>query len=97
MNDSRSLSAPDPVREATGVVSRALRSETRDAVSDAIDEMSGKDREILVLRGIEEMSYAVIAIKLDVSEGALKVRYHRALRRLRGHLPEDLVAAMEDA
>jgi RNA polymerase sigma-70 factor (ECF subfamily) len=81
---------------ASGVVTKAVRAETRDAVSRAIEAMPEADREILVLRGIEQMSYAIIAAKLNATEGALRVRFHRALERMAAHLPPELVEAMRD-
>lgn len=69
----------------------AAQRETVRVVGKALDAMPDSAREILVLRGIEQLSYAVISAKLDVAEGALRERYRRALQKLRGALPQSIL------
>ena len=52
--------------------------------------LSDEDRQIIVLRGIEQLPYKVIASNLGVADSALMMRYSRALKRLREHLPSDV-------
>lgn len=59
------------------------KQENRDFVRKALALLSDRDREVLVLRFLEEMPAADAAAVLNVSEGALRVRVLRALRRLR--------------
>ncbi|MBK8978326.1 MAG: sigma-70 family RNA polymerase sigma factor [Planctomycetes bacterium] len=52
----------------------------------ALDELSDKHREIIVLRHVEELEYAQIAAVLDVPVGTVMSRLFHARRRLRGLL-----------
>jgi RNA polymerase sigma factor (sigma-70 family) len=76
----------------SGAVTRAVRRENQDAVRAAIDELDETDREIVILRGIERDPVGQIAAVLGVSENLVSVRYRRALDKLRGLLPADVVA-----
>ena len=67
----------------------AQRQELCDRVRAALDRLPERDREVLVLRYLEQMSTAEIAAVLGTTAGAVKVRHLRALERLRGLLPED--------
>jgi RNA polymerase sigma-70 factor (ECF subfamily) len=49
----------------------------------ALLRLAPEDREVLVLTRFEELSHAEIAASLGCSVGAVKVRAHRALARLR--------------
>jgi RNA polymerase sigma-70 factor (ECF subfamily) len=62
---------------------RLLRSELRSRVQAALARLSVTDREVLVLRHLEQLSTRETAAVLGVSEGAVKVRHLRALQRLR--------------
>jgi RNA polymerase sigma-70 factor (ECF subfamily) len=68
---------------------RLIRSEVRQRVRAALEAASPRDREILVLRHLEEMSAAEIAATLGITERAAKARHTRALERLRRLLEED--------
>jgi len=48
-----------------------------------IERLSGRDREVLVLRHLEELSAAEVGAVLGLSEAAVKMRALRALKRLR--------------
>lgn len=76
---------------ATAVISRAVRSERRTAVLAAIEALSDDDREILILRGIEQQPLAAVAAELELEPGTVAVRFHRALKRLRAALPDPVV------
>jgi RNA polymerase sigma-70 factor (ECF subfamily) len=71
----------------------AQRQELCDRVRAALGRLGQRDREVLVLRYLEQMSTAEIAAVLGTTAGAVKVRHLRALERLRGLLPDD---QMED-
>jgi RNA polymerase sigma-70 factor (ECF subfamily) len=68
---------------------RMIRDELRQRVRAALEAASPRDREILVMRHLEEMSAAEIAAALGITERAAKARHTRALERLRGLLNED--------
>jgi RNA polymerase sigma factor (sigma-70 family) len=52
-------------------------------LSMAIDGLSPDNRELLILSRYQRLSYHDIARILDISEGAVKVRIHRALSQLK--------------
>lgn len=62
---------------------RVLREELRGRVRAALDRLAERDREVLVLRHLEQLSTAETAAVLGVTEGAVKLRHLRALDRLR--------------
>jgi RNA polymerase sigma-70 factor (ECF subfamily) len=51
-------------------------------LSRAIDQLKDTDREVLLLRHVEDLGHAEIACLLGVSEEAARQRYGRALDRL---------------
>jgi RNA polymerase sigma-70 factor (ECF subfamily) len=67
---------------------RMIRDELRRRVQAAMEQLAERDREILVMRHLEEMSAAEIAAILGISEGAVRVRLLRALTRLRERLDD---------
>jgi RNA polymerase sigma-70 factor (ECF subfamily) len=65
-----------------------IRNEMRQRLRAALDQLAPHDREILVMRNLEQLCIAEIAEVLGLTEGAVKVRHLRALRRLRTILGE---------
>jgi RNA polymerase sigma-70 factor, ECF subfamily len=63
-----------------------IRREQRERVRAALAELSPSDREILVMRHLEQMETPEIAAALGISEGAVRNRQFRALVRLRSLL-----------
>lgn len=49
----------------------------------AMERLSEESREILVLSKFQELKYVEIAQILDITEGAVKVRVHRAISQLK--------------
>jgi RNA polymerase sigma-70 factor, ECF subfamily len=72
----------DPV---TGLIDRARREEVR----AAIQLLGPEDRELLHLLYVEAADSAEIARRLGIDPGTLRVRKHRALKRLAVLLDED--------
>jgi RNA polymerase sigma-70 factor (ECF subfamily) len=58
-------------------------SEVRRAFEAALTEVDPEDREVLVLREVEDLSYEGIAAVLDVAIGTVRSRLHRARTELR--------------
>jgi len=63
-----------------------LRRELRARVQAALAELPARDREVLVLRYLEQLSNSEIAAVLEITEAAVKMRHLRAVERLRGLL-----------
>jgi RNA polymerase sigma-70 factor (ECF subfamily) len=62
---------------------RAQREERRARVRVALDRLPDRDREVLVLRHLEQLATSEIAAELGVTEATVHTRHLRALRRLR--------------
>jgi len=65
------------------------RQETALRVRAALARLGDRDREVLALRYLEDLSVAEVAERLGISATAAKVRSHRALTRLRVVLEGD--------
>jgi RNA polymerase sigma-70 factor (ECF subfamily) len=69
---------------------RLRREELRGLMQAALAQLAEHDREVLVLRHLEQLSTPEIAAVLGISEGAVYTRHLRALERLRHLLGGDL-------
>jgi RNA polymerase sigma-70 factor, ECF subfamily len=76
--------------DTTGVVTSIVRRERDGAVARVLDELDPDDREIIVLRAIEQNSGAEVAFILGLSEKPVSMRYRRALDRLKARLPSSV-------
>jgi len=70
-----------------------FRKELRRRVQEALGQMKAEDREVLVLRYLEQLDANEIAAIVGISQDAVKMRHLRALKRLRGLLGETLGGA----
>jgi RNA polymerase sigma-70 factor (ECF subfamily) len=68
---------------------RLIRDELRQRIRAALESAPPRDRQILVMRHLEEMSAGEIAASLGITERAAKARHTRALERLRSLLGEE--------
>jgi RNA polymerase sigma-70 factor (ECF subfamily) len=75
--------------DTTGPGGQLNERERNERVRAALDQLPDRDREVLVLRYLEDLSTADTAAVLGCSEGAAKVRLLRAVRRLRDLLDEE--------
>jgi RNA polymerase sigma-70 factor (ECF subfamily) len=73
----------------TSPSNRLARRELCERVQGALAEMASIDREVLVLRFLEELSTSEIAAILEISESAVKRRQTRALDHLSDLLGTD--------
>jgi RNA polymerase sigma-70 factor (ECF subfamily) len=64
------------------------RKEQRERVIDALNRLAVDDREILLLRLIEQLSIRETAVVLGIAEGTVGSRQFRALERLRNLMDE---------
>jgi RNA polymerase sigma-70 factor, ECF subfamily len=70
----------------TSPSNRLIRQEDHEEIRRAIDALPPKDREVLVMRYLEQLGTAEIAATLGLTESAVKVRLLRAVVRLRVQL-----------
>jgi RNA polymerase sigma-70 factor, ECF subfamily len=68
---------------------RMMREESRQRVQKALAQLPARDREVLVLLYMEELSAGEIAAVLSTTQGAIRTRHVRALERLRKLMGED--------
>jgi RNA polymerase sigma-70 factor (ECF subfamily) len=73
--------------ETRGVVTMALQRELQGQVLASLAELPDQDREVLLLRGVEQQSNQTVATLLGIEPGAASMRYQRALKKLREALP----------
>jgi RNA polymerase sigma-70 factor (ECF subfamily) len=73
----------------TSPSNHVVKEELHHRVRLALDQLGPHDREILVMRYLEQMSNREIAATLGLSEGAVKVRHLRALQRIRTRLADE--------
>lgn len=79
-----------------GPVTRAAAAERRDAVLEALQSLDAADREVLILRGIEQHSNAETAQLLGIEPNTAAQRFRRALTRLRERLPGSVFDDLQD-
>jgi RNA polymerase sigma-70 factor (ECF subfamily) len=76
--------------ESGGSPSRAaVAGEEHARVQEALEAMSGTDREVLVLRHFEQLSNVEVATLLEITPQAASARYVRALTRLQNVVSDD--------
>ncbi|NYG55531.1 SigE family RNA polymerase sigma factor [Nocardioides perillae] len=80
-HEEREAAAPHPA--APGSDTSALDADRRAAVLDALRQLPGRQREVVVLRHYLQLSEAEVADTLGLSRGAVKSHTSRASARLR--------------
>jgi RNA polymerase sigma-70 factor (ECF subfamily) len=83
---ARSLPCDDSIDNDSDPLAWLLRDERQRLTRLALQRLSRKDVEILLLKYTEEWSYRELATHLGISESAVEARLHRARGRLRGEL-----------
>jgi RNA polymerase sigma-70 factor (ECF subfamily) len=66
--------------------SAAIRQELQEQLQTALAALDEDDREIIVMRHVEQLSNQEVAAVLSLTEAAASMRYLRAVRRLRSLL-----------
>ena len=72
------LLAPD-----TSPTQAAVRNEEAELILKALGQLREEDREIIMLRSYDDLSFAEIGELLETSENTATVRYVRAIRKLK--------------
>jgi RNA polymerase sigma-70 factor (ECF subfamily) len=75
--------AADETTAAPEAMLQLEAAETASALREAVAVLPTKQRMTLELRVYEELSFKDIALALDTTEGAAKVNFHYAVRRLK--------------
>ena len=79
-------SVPEPIYERRGPDERAVDSDLAVRALEFIDTLPGKQRDAVLLRTTEGLSYKEIAELLETSEGSARVSYHHGISKLRAHM-----------
>ena len=80
----------DPIDTSVDLEADAFRAELRTRIWQALGELTPGQREILVLRDYQDLSYAEIAATLSIPLGTVMSRLHGARKALRRVLQDDL-------
>jgi RNA polymerase sigma-70 factor (ECF subfamily) len=83
LDDVAALPDTRPVADPEGMATTAIE---RAEVAAALRLLPARLRAVIVLRDIYDLPHGAIATELGISEGAAKVRLHRARKRLREDL-----------
>jgi RNA polymerase sigma-70 factor (ECF subfamily) len=78
-----------PVADERPEVDPVLRADAeldRQRLTDALEQLPPDMRAVVVLRDVYDLPHEAIAAELGITEGAAKVRLHRARRKLRERL-----------
>jgi RNA polymerase sigma-70 factor (ECF subfamily) len=70
---------------------RLQRQELRNRLRAVLNQLPPRDRDVLVLRHLEQLSADEIAAMLSITPGAVYTRHVRALERLRALLGDDFL------
>lgn len=84
--------SPLPARRATAYDDVLARDVAR-AVSEALAELPDEEREVVILKEYQDMTFVEIAEVLGVPTSTVKTRLYRALGVLRGRLVERGIAS----
>ena len=77
------------VTSGTSPSERLVRSELCARVRQALAQLDETDREVLVLRYLEQLATSEVSAVLGISQGAVKMRHRRALERLARFLEQE--------
>ncbi|MBI3864625.1 MAG: sigma-70 family RNA polymerase sigma factor [Planctomycetia bacterium] len=88
-DDSMAVLASRLHKTGVGPPPRVVNAELRGRIQAALEQVSEADREVVILRHLEQLSIREIMAVLDLKESAVKLRLLRALERLRSYLDDD--------
>jgi len=102
--DRQDLALPDQsamqlvdrlVASGTSPSGRLVRKEMRQRIKGALRQLTAQDREVVVLRHLEQLAFKEIAAVLGITEAATQSRYRRAVERLHDLLTDDSMGGLE--
>jgi RNA polymerase sigma-70 factor, ECF subfamily len=80
---SNSLLIDRLATSGTSPTANLRRNELRQRVRNALDALGEGDRDVLILRYLEDLPFVEVATVMGITENAAKVRHFRALDRMR--------------
>jgi RNA polymerase sigma-70 factor (ECF subfamily) len=80
----------------SGVTTKAVRSARVAELWEAMQKLPDEDREVLILRGIEQLPFKAIEAKLGINIGTLRWRYHEALKKLKPLFPVQMLEELAE-
>jgi RNA polymerase sigma-70 factor (ECF subfamily) len=83
-------SVNEPRSPEASILERIEKRELQEKVQECIGLLDGEQREVLVLRDIQEFSYEEIGVMLKLPEGTVKSRLFRARNALKDGLSKVL-------
>lgn len=95
--DIQSDATVDPVSPSAGPASVAETRDVGDAVRQALAFLGVADQELIVLRVIDRMPYAVLGKKYGLKANTVGKRFARALEQLERALPPSVLAEIRSA
>jgi len=93
---NRQTSWPSSIASDHDPERSAARLQIRKILERAIDDLPEAFRTVFVMRDVEEISTEETARILEIREGTVKTRLHRARRMLRKTLGEQVASALKD-
>lgn len=87
-NTDKNMILEIPDKNQLNPQDKMIKSETKQLLEDAIDQLDIKYRTVYILKEIEEMNLKEIAAALDLSIANVKVRIHRSKEMLKDKLHE---------
>jgi RNA polymerase sigma-70 factor, ECF subfamily len=87
-NESEALLA-ERISAGSSPSERLLKHEFEQKIRTAIAKLPAGDREVIVLKHLEELSFDDAAAVLDISSSALYSRYYRAIQKLHRMLNQE--------
>lgn len=81
-----SLEAIPEIISPESVEEKFFRKEESQRVANALKILDDFEKQIIILRYFEELSFSEIAGVVDQNEGALRVRIHRILKKLKKYI-----------
>jgi len=94
MPGDASGATPEPAAQQSGAITQAVRSEHRELIYDALQRLRDVDRQVIVLRGIEQLPSRTVGAMLGLTREAVAMRYRRALGSLQARLPGSVFAEL---